>query len=436
MTQENELLNSLNLKKEIFETIEREVSDISDLKEKIKNSLPKDITEILNIIFSGIIKLRASDLHIEPAKNTTKLRLRLDGILHDLIEINHEIYENLLSRIKILARIKLNITKKPQDGRFTILLPTKSIQIEVRVSTLPAEYGESVVMRILNPKSLISLKELGLRNDLLKIFQNEIKKPNGMIIVTGPTGSGKTTTLYAFLKEITKPEIKIITIEDPIEYHLEGISQTQVDPLSGYNFANGLRSIVRQDPDVILVGEIRDAETAKIAIQASLTGHLVLSTLHTNDAVGTIDRLLNFGIDQEMISSALNIIIAQRLVRKVCPKCTLFRKITEEEKEHFKKDFQILKNKEIIPPLDGAEIPIIKGCKFCNFTGYRGRIGIFEAIKLSENIKKLILNKEPVFSIEKQAIKEGMVPMYQDGLIKVLNKKTSLEELERVVSEN
>lgn len=278
---------------EILTEIKKEIKNISDLKGEITSSLEKRVTEILEVILGGAIALDVSDIHIEPREEDAKLRIRIDGILEDVLLFDKKVYENLISRIKLLSGIKLNITDRPQDGRFSILIGKTAI--EIRSSTLPAEYGESIVLRLLNPRTLIEIETLGLRKDLLEIFNQEIKKPNGMIIVTGPTGSGKTTTLYAFLKKIQKPEIKVITIEDPIEYHLEGISQTQVDSRAGYNFANGLKSIMRQDPDVILVGEIRDLETASIALQAALTGHLVLTTLHTNDAAGTIARLQALG---------------------------------------------------------------------------------------------------------------------------------------------
>jgi len=269
-----------------FILIEKEVKNISGWGKKIKEFLTKRVTEALEIILGGALLLEASDVHIEPKENQTRLRTRIDGFLQDVATFDLETYQRLLSRIKLLSGIKLNITDRPQDGRFSVLINKASI--EIRVSTLPAEYGESIVLRVLNPKTLIELENLGLRKGLLEILKKEIKRPNGMIIVTGPTGSGKTTTLYALLKKIQKPEIKIITIEDPIEYHLKGISQTQVSPEKGYDFASGLKSIMRQDPDVILVGEIRDLETVKTALQAALTGHLVLTTLHTNDAAGTV----------------------------------------------------------------------------------------------------------------------------------------------------
>jgi type II secretory ATPase GspE/PulE/Tfp pilus assembly ATPase PilB-like protein len=308
--------------------------------------------------------------------------------------------------------------------------------IEIRASTLPAEFGESIVLRILNPKNLIDMEALGLRKDLLNIFNQEIKKPNGMIIVTGPTGSGKTTTLYAFLKKIQNPEIKIITIEDPIEYHLEGISQTQVNPGKGYDFVNGLKAIVRQDPDVILVGEIRDLETASIALQAALTGHLVFTTLHTNDAAGTIARLQALGEKPVNIAPAINLAIAQRLVRKVCQKCSKMEKPPRQILNKFKKELRGISKEIKIPKLNGeSEIPKAIGCQDCNFTGYRERIGMFEAFLIDDEMEKFILTSPSIAALREGAIKKGMVTMKQDGLIKVLEGITTIEEVERVTGE-
>jgi len=420
------IVGEIQIPKEITE---KNIENVPTLKKEIEKVINKEITEILNIILGGSIKLGASDIHIEPKENETKLRIRLDGILQDVIVFERKIYELLNSRIKLLSGMKLNVFDRPQDGRFSVSME-KSL-IEVRTSTLPAEWGESIVMRILNPKSLISLEELGLREDLLKVFKKEIKKPHGMIIVTGPTGSGKTTTLYAILKEIQNPEIKIITIEDPIEYHLEGIIQTQVDPQKGYDFANGLRAIVRQDPDVILVGEIRDLETAQIAIQAALTGHLVLSTLHTNDAAGTVARLIALGEKPVNIAPALNMAVAQRLVRKVCPKCSQLIGPTKEEQEKIEKslrntNFKIPENLKIKKP---------KGCEHCNFTGYRGRIGIYEAFLVDDEMEKFILTAPSIVALKEMAQKKGMITMFQDGMIKVINGITTIEEVERVVTE-
>jgi type IV pilus assembly protein PilB len=411
------------------EALEKEIKNITVLKREIESVLDKETSKILDVILGGSIKLEASDIHIEPKEKEAKLRIRLDGILQDVIVFDRKIYEALLSRIKLLSGMKLNVYDRPQDGRFSVLM--EKLPIEIRTSTLPAEWGESIVMRILNPKSLISLGELGLREDLLKIFKKEIKKPNGMIIVTGPTGSGKTTTLYAILKEIQSPEIKIITIEDPIEYRLEGITQTQVDPKAGYDFANGLRAIVRQDPDVILVGEIRDFETAQIAIQAALTGHLVLTTLHTNDAAGTVARLIALGEKPVNIAPAINMAVAQRLVRKVCKKCSVLEKPSEEELEKIKSG---LKNLKIEIPKD-LKIRKAKGCEDCNFTGYRGRTGIFEAFLVDDEMERFILTSPSISDLREMAQKKGMVTMYQDGLLKVMDGITTIEEVERVVAE-
>jgi len=411
------------------EVLKKEIRNVPTFKREIETVLDKETTKIVDTILGGAIKLEASDIHIEPKENEAKLRVRLDGVLQDVLIFERRIYEGLLSRIKLLSGMKLNIFDRPQDGRFTVFF--EKLPIEIRSSTLPAEWGESVVMRILNPKSLISLEELGLREDLLKIFKEEIKKPNGMIIVTGPTGSGKTTTLYAMLKEIQKPEIKIITIEDPIEYHLEGITQTQVDPKAGYDFANGLRAIVRQDPDVILVGEIRDFETAQIALQAALTGHLVLTTLHTNDAAGTVSRLIALGEKPVNIAPAINMAVAQRLVRKVCKNCSVLEKPNEEEMEKIMKGLKDL-NIKISKDL---KIKKPKGCEDCNFTGYRGRTGIFEAFLVDDEMEKFILTSPSISALKEMAKKKGMVTMYQDGLLKVINGITTIEEVERVATE-
>jgi len=373
--------------------IKKNVENILDLKDEIEKVLGKETSKILEIIFAGSIHLNASDIHIEPEEKKVKIRARIDGMLHDVLFIEFKTYRSLLSRIKLLSGIKLNITKKAQDGRFTVLCNGE--EIEIRTSSLPCKYEESVVMRILNPKKLIEIEGLGIRKDIFNQFKKEIKKPNGMIIVTGPTGSGKTTTLYSILKRIQGPEIKIITIEDPIEYRLEGISQTQVAPDKGYDFLNGLRAIVRQDPDVILVGEIRDYETAKIALQAALTGHLVLTTLHTNDTAGTIARLQSLGEKPINIGPAINIVIAQRLVRKICKKCVTSISPTKEELE-------------------------------------KGRVGIFEFFLVDDEMENFILKSPSMADLRKAARKKGMVSMREDGLIKVLKRETTIKEVERV----
>jgi type II secretory ATPase GspE/PulE/Tfp pilus assembly ATPase PilB-like protein len=419
---------------EIAKEIKSDIKNVSDLKKKIEDFALKNTTEVLHLILGGSIWLESSDIHIEPEEKNVKIRTRVDGILQDVAFLDVKTYESLLSRIKLLSELKFNISDRPQDGRFSILWEDQAI--EIRSSTIPAEYGESVVMRILNPKNLISMEELGLRKDLFKKFENEIKKPNGMIIVTGPTGSGKTTTLYAFLKKIYNPEIKIITIEDPIEYHLEGVSQTQVAPEKGYDFANGLRSIMRQDPDAILVGEIRDLETANIALQAALTGHLVLATLHTNDAAGTVARLTSLGANLSNIGPAINMAIAQRLVRKVCPACAQFLPIGAEELKKIQKGLKNMPKDVGFPKItEKTKIARPKGCQVCNMTGYKGRAGIYEAFLVDDEMEKFILTSPSIATLKEKAIKAGMTTMYQDGLIKVLEGVTTIEEIEKITGE-
>ncbi len=427
------IAGEVEINPEKIDRIQKEVKNVLDLGKKTEELLTASATELLEAILTGAIFLGASDIHIEPEEKQSKFRIRIDGVLHDIKQLDLKAYRSLLSRIKLLSGIKLNITNKPQDGRFTILMGETII--EIRASTLPAEYGETIVLRILNPRSLIEIESLGLRKDLVEVFNKEIKRPNGMIIVTGPTGSGKTTTLYAILKKINKPEVKIITIEDPVEYHLTGLSQTQVDPSKGYTFANGLRSIMRQDPDVILVGEVRDLETSEIALQASLTGHLVLSTLHTNDAAGAVARLVDLGVKPVSIAPAINMVVAQRLPRKVCQSCIKKVSPSSQDLEKIKKGLGKVK-KEVLPKSffdKNLKIPKAQGCKECNLTGYRGRIGIYETFLVDDEMEKLILNSPSIIDMRQLAIKKGMVLMHQDGLIKVLNGITTIEEIERVV---
>lgn len=448
------ITGEVNISSERARDIVSTTENVLGLREEIERNLTKDITQVLEVVLVGAINLDASDIHIEPEEKRIKMRLRIDGALHDINFFEQGTYKVLLSRIKLLSGIKLNVTDRAQDGRFTILTErhsssqgigqSKDIQgknkIEVRVSILPSEYGEAIVMRILNPKSLIGVEDLGIREDMFQTFKKTIHQPNGMVVVTGPTGSGKTTTLYAILKSIQKPEVKIITIEDPIEYHLEGVSQSQVNPKKGYDFANGLRAIVRQDPDVILVGEIRDFETAKIALQASLTGHLVFTTLHTNDAAGTVSRLQALGEKPINIAPAINLAIAQRLVRKVCKKCCKFEKVTQDDLGKLKtglKDLpKSIKEKIKIPHLsEDLKVPKAKGCKECNVTGYRGRLGVYEFFLVDDEMETFILKSPAISELRKQAREKGMSTMKEDGLIKVLGGLTTLEEIERVIGE-
>lgn len=433
MEDKKNILGSVNILPEIIDDIQKNVTDITSFAKKIEEYVNQNTTNLLDAVLLGAITLQVSDIHIEPEESRIRLRIRLDGILRDILFLEQDVHHKLLSRLKLLSKIKLNIEDKPQDGRFSIAV--NDSLIEIRTSTLPAEYGESVVMRILNPQNLKNLDSLGLRKDLYDIFAEEIKKPNGMIVVTGPTGSGKTTTLYAFLLKIQNPEIKIITIEDPIEYHIAGVSQTQVAPEKGYTFSEGLRSIVRQDPDVILVGEVRDLETTKIALQASLTGHLVLSTLHTNDAAGTIPRLVDLGAESASVASALKMVIAQRLVRRICGKCSTLAKPEEADLAEIKKGLKNLPKTVPAPDLENIKVAIAteKGCRECNNTGYRGRIGLYEVFLVNPEIEKFILTNPPVSSIKEMAVKNGMVTIWQSGLLEVVAGKTTLEEVKKAV---
>lgn len=420
-------INEENLKK-----LQSKIKSLEDLGHEIKNFKSPYTSEILEIILAGALALKASDIHLEPSREISAIRLRIDGLLHsafdkfDLIK-----YSSLTTRIKLLSELKLNIRDEPQDGRFTIRLVGRDV--EIRTSAIPSEYGETIVMRILDPRSLkVNLEELGWRADDLEIIRSEIKKPNGLILNTGPTGSGKTTTLYAFLRFVFKPEIKIITIEDPIEYHLPGISQTQVDPGANYTFASGLRSILRQDPDVILVGEIRDKETAEIALNASLTGHLVFSTLHTNDAIGAIPRLIDLGAKTQVLGPGLSLVIAQRLIRMLCADCKVAKKPDEKMKEKIKKFLNSLPSRVNTKDYNDVKIYEARGCAKCNNLGYQGRTSIFELFVVHEKIEEVIYKNPTEIELKKLAREEGLVTMQEDGALKVLKGVTSFEEVERL----
>ncbi|UMX47931.1 MAG: GspE/PulE family protein [Candidatus Nealsonbacteria bacterium DGGOD1a] len=439
MQVSQKITQKIAIPQELTDSLKQNLTGLAPFRAEIEKRIADaagTVTQIIELILAGGIVLDASDIHIEGQESDAKLRVRLDGVLQDVMSFDKKTYNNLVSRIKLLSEMKLNISHKPQDGRFSILAGADSV--EIRASILPTEYGDSIVMRILNPKSLISLEQAGLRKDLYDTFLQQIARPNGMVIVTGPTGSGKTTTLYGFLKKIQNPEIKIVTIEDPIEYHLEGISQTQVEPDKGYDFISGLRAIVRQDPDAILVGEIRDLETADIALQAALTGHLVFSTLHTNDAAGTIPRLISLGAKPFNIGPALNMAIAQRLVRHVCEKCGVMETPTAEElaelNELLANAAPALARKGVAMPLIDAnlKIPRAKGCAHCGNTGYRGRMGIYEAFIIDDEIQNYILGTPTIPGLKEMATKKGMLTMYQDGLIKVVQGTTTLDEVKRV----
>ncbi len=416
-------------KEEVLET-----SGGTDFKSALKSLEGRSdlsATEILSVMFGAADHSKASDIHIEPEENILKIRFRLDGVLQDMLHLNRSYQKTIISRLKILAKLKLNVENIPQDGRLSFT--DAGNPVDVRVSLLPSAYGESVVMRVLsNSATTLHLDDLGFSGKAYDAIKAELDKPNGMIITTGPTGSGKTTTLYAFLNQMNQPGVKIITLEDPVEYKLAGINQTPIG--GGLTFASGLRSVLRQDPDVVMVGEIRDQETAETALQAALTGHVVLSTLHTNDAAGAIPRLENMGVKPFVIAPGLNAIIAQRLVRKLCPDC----------KKEIKLDPALLQRVKLvlaaIPKKADVTIGETKffsapGCGNCNHTGYKGRIGIYEVIIKTDSLEKMIMAGSSTSVIKQAVISEGMVTMAQDGLLKALQGITDVEEVFRVTQE-
>ena len=399
---------------------------ISDL---ISQTHSKKISKILEIMVAGGLATGASDIHMEPEEHMVRIRYRLDGVLQDVTELEQPTYAYLLSRIKLLSGLKLNL-HGTQDGRFSI--EVKNSEIEIRTSILPGAYNEAIVMRILNPDSIsVPLESLGIEPRLLELIMKQLSKPNGMILTTGPTGSGKTTALYAFLRKIHSPGVKIITIENPIEYHLPGIVQTQTDPEKNYTFLGGLRAALRQDPDVIMVGEIRDDETAEIAINSALTGHLVFSTLHTNNAAGTFPRLIDLGVNPKILTSAINISMAQRLTRKLCEHCKKEQALNDVDKTLINRVLADMIHKEDIPQMEKMWMPV--GCDKCNNSGYKGRIGIFEAILADKKIEVALQSNPSEREVAAAAKEQGINTMQQDGILKVLRGVISLEELERVV---
>jgi type IV pilus assembly protein PilB len=422
----------VEISEEKLKEFAQEIIDYRLLNKKINEV---NISDVVTLILATAIKTKASDIHIEAEEKGVVIRLRIDGVLQEAAIITADKWHKISTRLKILSKVKINITDKPQDGRYSISLTNR--RLDVRTSFLPTAYGESVVMRLLDSSAAaLNFESLGIRPEIFRLLENEISKPNGLILTTGPTGSGKTTTLYAALNRLNKPGVKIITLEDPIEYQLSGINQSQVDNSKGYSFSDGLRSILRQDPNVVMVGEIRDLETAEIAVQASLTGHLVLSTLHTNDAAGVIPRLIDLGVKPYFLVPSINAVIGQRLVRKICPVCRQTHNLTPDEKE------QVDKILAVMSPKSGINIPYTLpsfykssegGCQSCNFTGYNGRIGIYEIFTMADNIKQLTIDKAPSFKILQQAIENGMITMLQDGVLKCLEGVTSLSEVYRVI---
>jgi len=432
--------------KELEKTFLIEAKQVNALKERVRErktfesslAAAPDVTPLLEILFMGAVQARSSDVHIEPEEEKTLVRLRIDGVLHDICTINQTLYQSTLTRIKVLAQLKLNVKDVPQDGRLTLRREGETPEdIAIRVSLIPSGFGETIVMRLLGVGvANIDLNELGLEASQKEILTSTLALPNGAIFITGPTGSGKTTTLYASLAFIKNPEVNIITIENPIEYRLEGVTQTQISTAKKYTFASALRAVMRQDPDVVMVGEIRDPETADIAINAALTGHLVLSTLHTNDAPGAIERLQNLNVRISLIPAAIKLVIAQRLVRKLCKTCKEQYAPTQEEKE------AVSRLLSLIPPSAHVEVPKTfdafwraKGCDACFGTGYFGQFGIFEFFRLDDIIEKKVLAGVSTYELRKTAMENGMITILQHGILKTIRGETSFEEVERVAGD-
>ncbi|HAG27532.1 TPA: hypothetical protein DCG61_02020 [Patescibacteria group bacterium] len=418
-----------------------EAADVANKEKKLPQKeaqLPVEdapVIKIVDVMLANAIEGKASDIHIEPSENDVRVRYRIDGILHTSLRLPRNVLEAVVSRIKILSNLKIDEHRLPQDGRFHVDLGKRSV--DLRVSILPLMHGEKIVMRILDKTSKVpTLEELGIRGIGLKWVMENIQKTHGVFLITGPTGSGKSTTLYSILTIRNTPEVNIVTLEDPVEYFIEGINQSQIKPEIGLTFASGLRSILRQDPNIVMVGEIRDEETAELAVHAALTGHLVFSTLHTNNSVGSIPRLMNMGIEQFLLSASVNLIMAQRLIRKLCNDCkkevkpsSIVAKELDEALSTAPKEY-----------LDGIDVKNYKtyeavGCEKCGNVGYKGRMGIYEVLPMLDELQELLFNKQPAYKIYEAAAKFGMITMKQDGLIKVVRGETTIEEIARVTTE-
>jgi len=412
---------------------------VEDPLKKLKDSIIRgDVPGILEGCMSLSLNLGASDIHIEPRRNNVEFRLRVDGVLRHIVEYPMNMHPGLVSKTKLMANLKIDESRVPQDGRISTWLGEK--EVDLRVSTLPTVNGEKIVMRVLDKsKKIPSLDQLGIVGRNLKLFQSAIEQPNGVVLTSGPTGSGKTTTMYSAMSYVNHPSVNIMTLEDPVENQMDGLNQSQMKPLIGYTFASGLRTALRQDPDIIMVGEIRDKETIDIAIEASLTGHLVLSTIHTNSAVETITRILNMKVPDFLLTSAVNLIIAQRLSRKLCSECKVKTTPSKNAMEKLKAAFELFK------PYEGFDLNLFKepqffthseeGCEACGGLGYKGRMGIYEIMTMSEPIKMAVMKGMPGLEIQKVAQAEGMITLEQDGLIKVMQGITSLEEVYKLVKE-
>ncbi|MFA6105493.1 MAG: GspE/PulE family protein [Patescibacteria group bacterium] len=420
----------INITDEELNRFEAGINNLKEVQDAFKGV---SISDVVTLMIATALKMGASDVHVEAEENGVAVRYRIDGVLHDLAMLPRQQWKQFVSRIKILAALKINVTDRPQDGRVTLHLSKDSL--DLRVSTMPTMWGESVVMRILRSGNKgVTFDELGLRGDAFNRLKREVERPNGMIVTTGPTGCGKTTTLYAIIRTLNKPGVKIITLEDPIEIKMEGLNQSQVDPSRDYTFAKGLRSLLRQDPDICMVGEIRDLETAEISIQSALTGHLILSTIHTNSAAGALPRLVSMGVKPFLLAPALNTIVGQRLVRRICENCI------EEDLQKGEKLDKAMKLLETLPPAEKPNVDFNnihfykgKGCEKCSGLGYKGRIGIYEIFVMTKEIEAVVLGGQvSAHAIEEIAKKDGMVTTAQDGVLKALEKITSLDEVFRV----
>ncbi len=411
---------------------EKERGIIEETQKKVSSEAP--VAKIVETVLEYAVKARASDIHIEPQEDNVRVRYRIDGILTEKYLLPRNVQEAVVSRIKILSDLKIDEKRVPQDGRF--FFSWDGNDVDLRVSTLPATYGEKVVMRLLKKSQKVpTLPELGLRGLALKNLSQSILRPHGIIIVCGPTGSGKTTTLYSILDIVSTVKVNVVTIEDPVEYQMKGVNQVQVNVQAGLSFASALRSFLRQDPDVIMVGEIRDTETAELAVNAALTGHLVFSTLHTNDAAGVPPRLLDMGVEPFLLVSSLNCVVGQRVLRRVCQNCVAQEEISKDQEEEFKKTLGPVYNMiEDKWKKDGKKLtmPKVVGCDKCNNTGYFGRVAIYEVMPVTEKISKLIIEKAAASDVQRLAMEEGMMTMKQDGYVKVLEGVTTMEEVVRV----
>jgi type IV pilus assembly protein PilB len=424
-----------NITSEVTKALdERKVEEkvISDAKEKVTSEAP--VAKIVSTVLEYAVKSRASDIHIEPQEENVRIRYRIDGILQEKYILPRNVHEAVVSRIKILSNLKIDEKRVPQDGRF--FFSADGNDVDLRVSTLPTTYGEKVVMRLLQKAHKVpTLPDLGLRGLALKNLMTAIQRPHGIIIVCGPTGSGKTTTLYSVLDIVATPRVNVVTVEDPVEYQMKGVNQVQVNVQAGLTFASALRSFLRQDPNIMMVGEIRDTETAELAINAALTGHLVFSTLHTNDASGVPPRMLDMGCEPFLLVSSLNCVVGQRVLRRVCKDCVGQIDITPEQEKELRSTLgPIYDMVEDRYKKDGKKmmLPKIVGCEKCNNTGYLGRIAIYEVMPISEKIGKLIVEKASASKIQELAMEEGMLTMKQDGYVKVLEGVTSMDEVVRV----